>query len=68
MWNKQQVAKFQSALALVEKHQPALDKLAEIAKHAPEFNDRVQQLLTRAENVKRLASVAITADPTGTRA
>jgi hypothetical protein len=65
MWTKQQVQKFQQALALVDKHQPALDKLVEISKHAPEFADRVQQLVTRAENVRRLASVAITADPTG---
>jgi hypothetical protein len=65
MWTKPQVATFQRALATVEKHQAALDRLAEIAKHSPQFAERVKDLHDRAKNVKTLATVALTGDPHG---
>lgn len=65
MWTKPQVATFQRVLATIDKHQPALDRLAEIAKHSPQFADRIADLQTRAANAKTLATVALTGDPIG---
>ena len=65
MWSKQQVAAHQRAIATVDKHQQALDRLAEIAKHSPAFKDRIDQLRQMAEYTKTLATVALTGDPHG---
>jgi hypothetical protein len=61
VWNKTQIAAFERALAAMGKACPACDALAEIAKHSPEFADRVKELQTRAENTKTLATVALQA-------
>lgn len=60
MWNKTQQAAFERALAAMEKICPTCDALAELAKHSPQFADRIEELRTRAENAKRLAEVALT--------
>lgn len=66
MWNKAQIATFQRALAAAERWQPALDRLAEIAKYAPQFEDRIQELQLRASNVGNLARAALAASTTPT--
>lgn len=66
MWNKAQIAAFQRALAASDKWQPALDRLAEIAKYAPQFADRIAELQIRATNVGNLARVALAASTTPT--
>lgn len=60
MWTKQQIATFQRALAAAQKWEPVLEYLSELAKHSPQFADRVQELQIRAANVKNLAEAALT--------
>lgn len=59
MFTPQQLAKFRKALAVVQKHGPALDKLEQIAKHSPQFADIVRDLKTRAEYVETVSKVAL---------
>lgn len=59
MFTPQQLAKFRKALAVVQKHGPALDKLEQIAKHSPQFADIVRDLRTRADYVDTVAKIAL---------
>ena len=65
MWSKPQVAAFQRTLAASEKWSSALAKLADVARHAPQFADRVKELEVRAENARLLAQTALAVDPVG---
>ena len=60
MWTKAQIATFQRALAASQKWEPVLEYLSELAKHSPQFADRVQELQIRAANVQNLANAALT--------
>lgn len=64
MWNKNQLAIFQRALAAAQKWQQSLDRLSEIAKHSPQFADRINELIIRANNVQNLAEAALTLSST----
>jgi hypothetical protein len=61
MWNKQQTATFQKALAAMDGLEAAISHLQEIAKVAPQFADRIDDLALRAENVRTLSTVALSA-------
>lgn len=65
MFTKQQVATFQRTLAAAAKWQAALEKLQEIAKHNPQFADRVADLKVRAENATLMAQTALAVEPVG---
>lgn len=64
MWNKAQIATFQRALAACQKWEPVLNRLGEIAKHSPQFADRIAELQLRAANVRNLAEAALTVSTT----
>lgn len=66
MWTRNQLAAFQRALAAYEKWLPMLEHLQELAKHAPQFADRITELSIRAENVGNLARSALAASTTPT--
>lgn len=60
MWTKAQLATFQKALAASQKWQQTLEYLSELAKHSPQFADRISELQIRANNVQNLAQAALT--------
>lgn len=62
MWNKTQIASFQRGLAAAEKVAPAVAKLEELAKHMPQFEDRIRTLALRLENAKTIAGIALATD------
>lgn len=64
MWTRNQLAAFQRALAASEKWEPAIERLAEIAKYAPQFEQRIQEISLRAQNVGNLARAALAASTT----
>lgn len=60
MWTKAQLATYQKVLAGSAKRLPQLEHLAEMARYAPQFADRVAELAIRAANLKNLAEYALT--------
>lgn len=60
MWTKQQIATFQRALAASQKWEKVLEYLSELAKHSPQFADRIAELQIRAANVQNLSNAALT--------
>lgn len=65
MWTKAAVAAHQRALATAEKWEAPLARLAELAKYAPAFADRVKELQVRRDNLHQLSATALAIDPTG---
>lgn len=59
MWTNSQISAFQRTLAAADKYLVAVEHLEEIAKHAPQFADRVRELRIRADMAKTLATVAL---------
>lgn len=64
MWTKAQIAAFQRALAAGQKWEQSIERLAEVAKHAPQFAERIAELQVRAQNVLNLAQAALAASTT----
>lgn len=62
MWTPDQRRKFEKAKAASVKWKPAIQKFQELAKFAPRFQDRIEQLALRAENNEALATLALTMD------
>lgn len=67
MWTPKQVKEFQRALAVAEKWKDAVAHLAQVAKHAPAFEGRVEQLRLMRDNLEALAAAALAVDSEGTR-
>lgn len=66
MWTRQQLTAFQKVLAGTNKRIPQLEHLAEMAKYAPQFADRITELAIRAANLKNLSEYALTQSTTPT--
>ena len=64
MWTRAQLATFSKVLAGSQKRIPQLEHLAELAKYAPQFADRVTELAIRAANLKNLSEYALTQSTT----
>jgi hypothetical protein len=62
MWTPQQRAAFSRALGAVDKVQPVLDRLAQIAKHSPQVAERVRELQARADYVRAVSETALAAE------
>lgn len=58
--------KFRQAIALCQLREPELERLNEMAKHAPEMAQDLADLKALCETVKQLAQVALSGDPVGT--
>lgn len=65
MWTKAAVAAHQRAKAVAEKHADALRRLAEMAKHAPAFEQRVKELSDMRDHLESMTAIALAVDPTG---
>lgn len=65
MWTKAQVRAFQNGLNVAQKWEEPLNRLAEIAKHAPAFAERVEQLKAMREALYQVSATAVAVDPEG---
>lgn len=65
MWTKAMVAGHQRAKAVAEEWEDKLAHLAEIAKHAPAFAERVKELQVMRDNLHQLTATALAIDPKG---
>lgn len=65
MWSKAQVRAYQSALAESKKHEPAIERLRELAKYNPALAERIQQLADMRDHLEQTAATALAVDPTG---
>lgn len=67
MWTPKQVKEFQRALAVAQKWKEPIEHLQQIAKHAPAFEGRVEQLRLMRDNLEALSAAALAIDSEGQR-
>lgn len=59
MWTAAQIKTFQRALAKCEKWEPAIARLEQMAMHAPQFAERVQEMRLRCDHLRNLSQLAL---------
>lgn len=65
MWTPAQRAAYSKALAVAQKHEAALRKLAEMAKHSPAIADQLRDVQARADYIKAVSETALAAEVEG---
>jgi len=65
MWSKAAVTAHQRALATAKKWDDAIRRLEEMAKHAPQLRERVQELRDLRDQAEMMSGAALAVDSQG---